>query len=97
ALASFDRVPRLFPSSDAVPPALYYGAEVLRRAARPDEALDRLREVAVQFPRSIWAARAALLESRLLVAAGEPIEAVNALQRVVRRFPDSGEAVAATE
>ena len=32
ALASFDRVPRLFPSSDAVAPALYYGAEVDRRA-----------------------------------------------------------------
>ena len=36
ALASFDRVPRLFPSSDAVAPALYYGAEVDRRAAHPD-------------------------------------------------------------
>src|SRR5206468_4481741 len=36
ALASFDRVPRLFPSSDAVPPAPYYGAEVDRRAGRRD-------------------------------------------------------------
>lgn len=97
ALASFDRVPRLFPGSEAVAPALYYGADVLRRAARPEEALDRLREVALQFPRSTWAARAGLLEGRLLVGAGEPVEALNAFQRVVRRFPDSAEATTAIE
>lgn len=97
ALASFDRVPRLFPGSDAVAPALYYGAHVLRRAERPDEALDRLREIALQFPRSTWAARASLLEGRLLVGAGEPVEALNAFQRVVRQFPDSAEAQTAIE
>ena len=92
ALASFDRVPRLFPKSDAVAPALYFGAEVDRRADRPSSALDRLRRVALEFPRSVWAARAGLMESRLLVGAGQPKEALRALQRVIRRFPSSDEA-----
>jgi TolA-binding protein len=95
ALASFERVPRLFPSSDAVAPALYYGAEVDRRAGRRDQALDRLRDVGLQYPRSVWAARSALLEARLLVATGEPKEAMRALQRVVRGFGSSEEAATA--
>jgi outer membrane protein assembly factor BamD (BamD/ComL family) len=95
ALASFDRVPRLFPKSDAMAPALYYGAEVDRRADRASSALDRLQRVALEFPRSVWAARSGLLESRLLVAAGQPTEALRALQRVIRRFPSSEEAVTA--
>jgi TolA-binding protein len=95
ALASFDRVPRLFPQSDAVAPALYYGAEVDRRAGRRAKALDRLRDLALQYPRSIWAARASLLESRLLVANGEPTEAMRVLQRVIRGFGTSDEAVTA--
>jgi tetratricopeptide (TPR) repeat protein len=95
ALASFDRVPRLFPKSDAVAPALYYGAEVDRRANRASSALDRLQQLALEFPRSVWAARSGLLESRLLVGAGRPKEALRALQRVVRRFPLSDEAATA--
>ena len=95
ALASFDRVPRLFPSSDAVAPALYYGAEVDRRAGRREQALDRLRDVGLQYPRSVWASRAALLEARLLVAGGEPKEAMRALQRVVGRFGNSAEVTTA--
>ena len=97
ALASFDRVPRLFASSDAVAPALYYGADVDRRAGRRDQALDRLRDLGLQYPRSMWAAQAGLLESRLLVALGEPKEAMRALQRVVGRFPTSDEARTARE
>jgi tetratricopeptide (TPR) repeat protein len=95
ALASFDRVPRLFPKSDAVAPALYYGAEVDRRANRASSALDRLQQLALEFPRSVWAARSGLLESRLLVGAGQPKEALRALQRVIRRFPSSDEAATA--
>jgi outer membrane protein assembly factor BamD (BamD/ComL family) len=95
ALASFDRVPRLFPKSDAVAPALYYGAEVDRRADRPASALDRLQRLALEFPRSVWAARSGLMEARLLVGAGQPKEALRALQRVIRRFPSSDEATAA--
>ena len=92
ALASFDRVPRLFPRSDAVAPSLYYGAEVDRRAGRPGDALDKLRRVAQSYPRSTWAARASLLESSLLLADRQPHEAMRALQRVVRRYGSGEEA-----
>ena len=92
ALASFDRVPRLFPRSEAVAPALYYGAEIDRRAGRAGEALDRLRRVTTQYPRSTWAARAGLMESSLLLAGGEPKEAMRTLQRIVRRFGSGAEA-----
>src|SRR5260221_12376805 len=95
AVASFERVPRLFPASEAVAPALYYGAEVDRRAGRRPQALDRLRDVALQYPRSVWAARASLMEARLLVTAGEPKEAMRVLQRVVRGFGTSDEAATA--
>jgi TolA-binding protein len=97
ALASFDRVPRLFPRSEAVAPALYYGADVDRLSSRPFDALDRLRRVALQYPRSVWTARASLLESRLLVADGQPVEAMRALQRVVRRFGSGAEATTARQ
>lgn len=92
ALASFDRVPRLFPRSEAVAPALYYSAEIDRRAGRSNEALDKLRRVAQLYPRSTWAARASLLESPLLLADGQPQEAMRALQRVVRRYGSGAEA-----
>ncbi len=92
ALASFDRVPRLFPRSEAVAPSLYYGAEVDRRAGRSGEALDKLRRVAQNYPRTTWAARASLLESSLLLADGQPSEAMRALQRVVRRYGSGAEA-----
>jgi TolA-binding protein len=92
ALASFDRVPRLFPKSDAVAPALFYSADVDRRAGRLPMALERLQRVTLEYPRSVWAARAGLLESRLLVGAGQPKEAMRALQRVVGRFATTDEA-----
>jgi TolA-binding protein len=92
AMASFDRVPRLFPRSEAVAPALYYSAEIDRRAGRMDEALDKLRRVAQGYPRSTWAARASLLESSLLLADGTPQESMRALQRVVRRYGSGAEA-----
>lgn len=95
ALASFDRVPRLFPRSEAVAPALYYGAEVDRRAGRAGDAIDKLRRVAQSYPRSTWAARAALLESSLLLADEQPVEAMRALQRVVRRYGSGDEAATA--
>ena len=92
ALASFDRVPRLFPRSEAVAPSLYYAAEIDRRAGRPSDAIDKLRRVAQYYPRSTWAARASLLESPLLLADGQPKEAMRALQRVVRRYGSGAEA-----
>ncbi len=95
AMASFERVPRLFPASEAVAPALYYAAEIDYRAERPGEALDRLRRIATQYGRTPWAARAGLLESSLVLASGDPVEAMRTLQRVVRRFGSGPEAATA--
>jgi TolA-binding protein len=95
ALASFDRVPRLFPRSEAVGPALVYAAEIDRRVGRPGEALDKLRRVAQNYGRSTWAARASLIEASLLLADDEPREAMRALQRVVRRYGSGEEATTA--
>lgn len=92
ALASFDRVPRLFPRSDAVAPSLYYAAEIDRRVGRASDALDKLRRVAQGYPRSTWAARASLMEASLVLADGEAREAMRALQRVVRRYGSGAEA-----
>ncbi len=45
ALASFERVPRLFPGTEGVAAAGYYAGETLRTVRRIDEALDRYRRV----------------------------------------------------
>ena len=95
ALASFDRVPRLFPRSEAVGPALVYAAEIDRRVGRQGEALDKLRRVTQHYGRSTWAARASLIEASLLLADNEPREAMRALQRVVRRYGSGEEATTA--
>jgi TolA-binding protein len=60
ALASFERVPRLFPGSDAVPAALYEAAETLRLTHREADAVPRYRQVSTDYPQSQWAARALL-------------------------------------
>ena len=92
ALASFERVPRLFPGSEAVPAAIYQAGETLRLTHRDDEALLRYRQVATDYPRSPWAGRALLGEARCLVITGKPTRAMDLLQRVRQRFPGSIEA-----
>ncbi len=97
ALASFERVPRLFPSSDAVPAALYHAGETLRIARRPDEAIERLRRVSADYPRSIWAARATLASGHSLVQSGRVARAFEEIQRIRRQFPDTPEAATALD
>jgi outer membrane protein assembly factor BamD (BamD/ComL family) len=62
ALASFERVPRLFPGTEGVAAAGFYAGEALRTVHRVDEALERYRRVRLEYPRSEWAARASLGE-----------------------------------
>jgi TolA-binding protein len=95
ALASFERVPRLFPSSPAVAAARYYAGETLRLARRTDEAFQHFRRVTLEHPRSSWAARADLAAAANLVASGRAADAFGRLQRIRQRFPASGEAAAA--
>ena len=95
ALASFERVLRLFPGSDAVPAALYYSGEAQRIARRPDAALEQDRQVVMRYPSSLWAARAELGSAICLTASGRAPRAMEALQRVRARFPGTPEAAQA--
>ncbi len=95
ALSNFERVPRLYPGSDAVPAAHYQAAETMRLTHQDAEAIERYRLVSIDFPRSIWAARALMGEARCLVNGGKPAQAMELLQRVRQRFPGTAEASSA--
>lgn len=92
ALSAFDRVPRMFARSDDVPISLYYAGETLRIGGRFDEAIAKYRDVSLQYPRTIWAARAALGAAICLSFKGTPLEAFDELERVRQRFPGTAEA-----
>jgi TolA-binding protein len=95
ALASFERVPGLFPGSNAIPSSIYYAGEVLRTVRRNDEALERYRDVTLRYPGSVWAARALIGAASCLVQAGRAVAAMESLQRVRTMFPGSPEAATA--
>ena len=92
AIASYERVPRLFPGSDAVPASMYYAGEALRLTHRDAEAILRFRQVSTDYPESEWAPRALLSEARCLVLTGKAPRAMELLQRVRQRFPKTAEA-----
>lgn len=95
ALASFERVPGLFPASDAVPPSIYYAGEALRLVRRNDEALERYREVTLKYRTSVWAARALVSAATCLTQTGRPLDAMEGLQRVRTLFAGTPEATTA--
>lgn len=95
ALASFERVPGLFPGSDVIPQAIYYSGDALRVARRYDEALERFRDVTIRYPASIWTARALIGSAGCLVQTGQPASAIEGLQRVRVQFPRTPEAALA--
>lgn len=92
ALASFERVPRLFPSSPAVAAARFYTGDTLRLARRTEDALPHFRRVTLEYPRSVWAARADLAAAANLVASDRAAQAFGRLQRIRQQFPGSAEA-----
>lgn len=87
ALASFERVPRLFPGNDAVAAAGFFAGEALRSFRRDAEALDRYRRVTMEYPRSIWAARASLSAGYCLVQQDKALLALPEFQRARQLFP----------
>jgi TolA-binding protein len=89
ALASFERVPRLFPGNDAVPAAGFYAGETLRLVRRTDEALDRFRRVTAEYPSSSWAAMANLAAGYCLVLGDRAAAALPEVQRVRQQLPNS--------
>jgi TolA-binding protein len=92
AMASFERVSRLFPGTEGVAAAGFYAGETLRLTKRPEEALDRYRRVRVEFPRSIWAGRAAMGAGYCLLQQGNATAALGEIQWARQQFP--GTAVA---
>ena len=95
AVASFERVERLFPGNDAVPAAGFYAGEALRLVRRHEEALTRYRRVTASYPSSPWAARANLAAGYCLVQADRAPAALPEVQRVRQMMPASAEAEAA--
>ena len=92
ALASFDRVQRLFAGTEAVAPALVAAGDTLRRLGRCPEALEKFDAVTMAYPRASWAAAARLSSAACLATGGRPLDAMEELQRVILAAPGSPEA-----
>jgi outer membrane protein assembly factor BamD (BamD/ComL family) len=97
AMASFDRVPRLYPGSGAVPAAMYFAGEAARLGGRRADAIERFNQLATQFPNSSWTANALVGSALSLTRAGQPPRAMEQLQRIRNRFPRTREAAAAID
>lgn len=89
AVASFERVERLFPGNEAVPAAGFYAGEALRLVRRHDEALERFRRVSASYPNSPWAARANLAAGYCLVQSDRAPVALPEVQRVRQMQPQT--------
>jgi TolA-binding protein len=92
ALANFERVPRLFPGSDAVAPAVFAAGDTLKRLGRCGDALQRFEQVETQYPRTTWAWEARLSSAGCLVAASRPVDAMATLQAVTDADPATPQA-----
>jgi len=95
AVASFERVERLFPGNDAVPAAGFYAGEALRLVRRHDEALERFRRVSAAYPNSPWAARSNLGAGYCLVQSDRSPAALPEVQRVRQLQPQTSMAAEA--
>ena len=89
ALASYERVPRLFPGNDAVAAAGYFAGEALRTVRRHAEALERYRRVGMEYPRSAWAARAHVSAGYCLIQLNKATQALQEFQRARQMLPGS--------
>ena len=97
AIASFDRVPRLYEGTDAVPAAMYFAAEAARTSGRRDESIQRFRNLTTQYPSSQWTARGLLGAAHSLAGASQPVRALEQLQRARVQFGSFREAAVALE
>lgn len=95
ALANFDRVPRLFPGTPAVPAALYFSGNTLWLGNRNSEAIDRYSQVSAEYPSSLWAARARAGMAIAFTLTGNATRAMQELQRIRAVAPNSAEAAKA--
>ena len=75
--------------------ARFYAGDALRLSRRNDDAQQQFRRVILEYPESIWAARANLAAAADLVASDRATQALGRLQRIRQQFPGSAEAAAA--
>jgi outer membrane protein assembly factor BamD (BamD/ComL family)/urease gamma subunit len=97
AIASFDRVARLFPGSPAVPAAMYFAGDAARLGGRRADAIERFNRLATQFPTSPWTSNALLGSALSLGRGGQAPRAMEQLQRIRTRFPRTREAAIALD
>ena len=97
ALASFDRVPRLYPGSAAVPASMYYAGESLRIGNQREQSIERFAQLTREFPNSSWTASALVGSATSLARSGQALRAMEQLQRVRSQFPRSPEAAVALD
>jgi outer membrane protein assembly factor BamD (BamD/ComL family) len=90
AVASFDRVPGIYPAADAVPEAQYLAAEALRVAHVPVEALRRYRQIEATFPTDPVLPKVHIGAGMALAATGDPVAAMEELQ-LARSDPEARE------
>ena len=95
ALANFERVFRLFPSSGAVPRSLTLVGETMWYARRYDDARANLSRTIAEFPTDATAAEAYLTLGKVLLALGEPVLAMEEMQQVRNRWPNTPAAATA--
>jgi TolA-binding protein len=97
ALASFERVPRLFPGTEAVAPAVFAAGDTLKRLGRCAEALARFDQVLMEYPRTVWASESRLSSAECLVASGRATDAMSTLQAVISAHANSPQAAKARD
>jgi hypothetical protein len=88
AIGNFQRVPRLFPASDAVPVALLAHADTLRILNDCAAAAPQYDVVRLHYPRSRQAHDANVGASRCQVANQQPVDAIVLLQQGARTVSD---------
>jgi outer membrane protein assembly factor BamD (BamD/ComL family) len=89
ALAQFNRVQRLYPTSTWVPQALHAAGLAHRKAGRLADAVESARRVAMEYPTSEAAAGAQFEVGEGLALLGDPRAAMEEFQQVRNRFPRS--------
>jgi TolA-binding protein len=93
AQAQFSRLLTLYPRDPHwVPKALHAQGLVLRKAGKPNEALEVQRRVSLEYPSSEAAPSAQLEIGHLFALLGQPYPAMEEMQAVRNRFPESPEA-----
>jgi len=95
ALASFERIVRLYPGSQWVDDALLNLALTYERLRDYDRAIEKLNSLLVQYPQFEQISKAQLLKAKYYLYFGDYRGAIEELQRLRNKHPESSEAAKA--